>query len=282
MAAKNVLVVDDDPEIHELLAVALASGKCLIEHADDGLEALLHLESKPYDLVITDIRMPGLNGLDLLRRIHDTRPRTKVLVMTAESTPHSIIGALRDQAFGYFSKPFSLDEVARIVADALDAPPTHGDIEVLSARPEWITLRLRCKLEIADRLMQFLKEMEAGLSGSEQEAVGTAFRELLMNAIENGGKSDPSKTVLVDYVRTSRAMIYKISDPGEGFSFDELKHAAVSNQPEAPFQHAEIREQLGIRPGGFGILLTRHHADELIYNQKGNEVLLVKYLTTAS
>ena len=280
--AKNVLVVDDDPEIHELLAVALASGKRLIEHADDGLEALLHLESKPYDLVITDIRMPGLNGLDLLRRIHDTRPRTKVLVMTAESTPQSIIGALRDQAFGYFSKPFSLDEVARIVADALDAPPTHGDIEVLSARPEWITLRLRCKLEIADRLMQFLKEMEAGLSGSEQEAVGTAFRELLMNAIEHGGKSDPSKTVLVDYVRTSRAMIYKISDPGEGFSFDELKHAAVSNQPEAPFQHAEIREQLGIRPGGFGILLTRHHADELIYNQKGNEVLLVKYLTTAS
>src|SRR5689334_22356146 len=281
-AAKNVLVVDDDPEIHQLLAIALASGKCLIEHANDGLEALLHLETKPCDLVITDIRMPGLNGLDLLQRIRHTRPHTKVLVMTAESTPQSIIGALRDQAFGYFKKPFSLDEVARIVAEALAAPSTHGDIEVLSARPEWITLRLRCKLEIADRLLQFLREMDAGLSGQEQEAVGTAFRELLMNAIEHGGKSDPSKTVLVDYVRTTRAMIYKISDPGEGFSFEELKHAAISNVPDTPFGHAEIREQLGIRPGGFGILLTRHHADEVIYNQKGNEVLLVKYLTTAS
>ena len=281
MAATNrILVVDDDPDVHGLLAAALASGNCSIEDANDGLEALLHLEAKPFDLVITDIRMPGVDGLELLRRIRYTRPLTKVLVMTAESTPVSIISSLRDQAFGYFRKPFSLDAVADIVAQALSAPPSHGDIEVLSARPEWITLELRCKMEIADRLMPFLREMGTGLSEQEQEAVGTAFRELLMNAIEHGGHSDPSNTVRVDYVRTTRAMIYKISDPGEGFSFDKLRHAAVSNEPEAPFQHAEIREQLGIRPGGFGILLTRHHADELIYNEKGNEVVLIKYLSS--
>ena len=281
MAATNrILVVDDDPDVHDLLAAALASANHSIEDAHDGLEALLHLEAKPFDLVITDIRMPGVDGLELLRRIRHTRPHTKVLVMTAESTSASIITSLRDQAFGYFRKPFSLDAVADIVAQALSASPSQGDIEVLSARPEWITLQLRCKIEIADRLMPFLREMGTGLSEQEQEAVGTAFRELLMNAIEHGGHSDPSNTVRVDYVRTTRAMIYKISDPGEGFSFAELPHAAVSNQPEAPFQHAEIRQQLGIRPGGFGILLTRHHADELIYNEKGNEVVLIKYLSS--
>ena len=79
-------------------------------------------------------------------------------------------------------------------------------------------------------------------------------------------------------MRAAKFMIYKISDPGEGFSLSHLPHAAISNDPEAPSQHFEVRERLGLRPGGFGILLTRNLADELIYNEKGNEVLLIKYI----
>ena len=67
-------------------------------------------------------------------------------------------------------------------------------------------------------------------------------------------------------------------DPGPGFSFQKLEHAAVSNPETAPFEHSEVRERLGLRPGGFGILMTRQLVDELIYNEKGNEVLLIKYL----
>jgi CheY-like chemotaxis protein/anti-sigma regulatory factor (Ser/Thr protein kinase) len=274
----RILIVDDDPDIHRLLAAALSDVNYLIEDRFDGLEALSLLEAQPCDLVITDVRMPGLNGLELLRRIHQMRPGTKVLVMTAESTPATIISSLRDQAVGYFSKPFSLDAVAETVARALRARAWEGDIEVLSAIPQWIALQLHCKLEIADRLIPFLSELVTDLSLQEREDVGTAFRELLMNAIEHGAGKDPSKTVRVDYVRTAQSMIYKILDPGEGFSFNHLTHAAVSNQPEAPYQHCEVRDRLGLRPGGFGILLTKHLADELIYNEKGNEVLLIKYI----
>ena len=275
--ANRILIVDDDPDIHHLLAAALRDENYLIESRFDGLQALLLLETQPFDLVITDVRMPGLNGLELLRRIHEVRPGTKVLVMTAESTPATIISSLRDQAAGYFSKPFSLDAVAETVALTLHAPAAEGDIEVLSAIPQWIALQLRCKLEIADRLIPFLRELVTDLSAEERENVGAAFRELLMNAIEHGAGRDPSKTVRVDYVRTAKSMIYKILDPGEGFSFNHLPHAAVSNQPDAPYQHCEVRQRLGLRPGGFGILLTRQLADELIYNEKGNEVLLIKY-----
>jgi anti-sigma regulatory factor (Ser/Thr protein kinase) len=153
---------------------------------------------------------------------------------------------------------------------------------VLSAIPQWIALQLRCKLEVADRLIPFLRELATDLSVEERENVGTAFRELLTNAIEHGAGRDPSKTVRVDYVRTAKSMIYKILDPGEGFSFHDLPHAAISNQPDAPYQHCEVRDRLGLRPGGFGILLTRHLADELIYNEKGNEVLLIKYRMPSS
>ena len=276
--ANRILIVDDDPDIHRLLAAALSDSNYLIEDRFDGLEALSLLETQLFDLVITDVRMPGLNGLELLRRIHQIRPGTKVLVMTAESTPSTIISSLRDQALGYLSKPFSLDAVAETVALALSAPASEGDIEVLSAIPQWIALQLHCKLEIADRLIPFLSELVTDLPVQEREDVGTAFRELLMNAIEHGAGKDPSKTVRVDYMRTAKSMIYKILDPGEGFSFNDLPHAAVSNQPEAPYQHCEVRDRLGLRPGGFGILLTRRLADELIYNEKGNEVLLIKYI----
>jgi CheY-like chemotaxis protein len=280
--ANRILIVDDDLDIHRLLAAALSGTNYVIEDRYDGLEALSFLETQLCDLVITDVRMPGLDGLELLRRIHRIRPAVKVLVMTAESTPATVISSLRDQAVGYFSKPFSLDAVAEKVALALQTPALEDDIKVLSAIPQWIALQLRCKLEIADQLIPFLSELATDLSDQEREDVGTAFRELLMNAIEHGAGKDPGKTVRVDYIRTAKSMIYKILDPGEGFSFNDLPHAAVSNQPDTPYQHFEVRDQLGLRPGGFGILLTQHLADELIYNEKGNEVLLIKYIVPST
>jgi anti-sigma regulatory factor (Ser/Thr protein kinase) len=126
-----------------------------------------------------------------------------------------------------------------------------------------------------------LRELSAELAVEDREDVGTAFRELLMNAIEHGAGSDPSKTVRLDYMRTAKSILYKVVDPGEGFSLSNLSHAAVSNEPDAPFQHCDERKRLGLRPGGFGILLTKSLADELIYNEKGNEVLLIKYVCSS-
>ena len=107
-----------------------------------------------------------------------------------------------------------------------------------------------------------------------------AFREILLNAIEHGGQFDPSKRVQIECVRTDRILIYHVRDPGKGFSFDFLPHAAISNPPDAPAAHMEYRAARNLRPGGFGILVTRSLVDELIYNERGNEVLLIKYLRT--
>jgi anti-sigma regulatory factor (Ser/Thr protein kinase) len=70
----------------------------------------------------------------------------------------------------------------------------------------------------------------------------------------------------------------RVKDPGEGFSFDEIQHAAIANPPEDPLRHQVYRDAKGLRPGGFGVLLTQNLVDELIYGERGNEVLLVKYL----
>jgi len=275
---KRILIVDDDPVVHELLRIALHTSDRYLGSAFDGLEGLKAVEDAPWDLVITDVLMPGIDGLALLEKIHALRPDTKVVIMTAESSAEKIVTGIREHAFAWFSKPFTLESVREMVNSALESDTPDDDIEVISASPRWLGLKLRCKMETAARIVQFVREMEQALPPSEQEAVATAFREILLNAIEHGGGNDPTKSVSITYIRAQGALLYYVADPGEGFSFDKLKHAAVSNPVEAPLEHVELRHQMGMRSGGFGILMTRSLVDELIYNELGNQVLLIKYL----
>jgi DNA-binding response OmpR family regulator len=275
---KRILIVDDDPDIHHLLRVALQAGDRQIESAYDGLEGLRSIEAIPYDLVMTDVNMPGLDGMALTERVREIRPETPVVVMTVASTPENVIRAIQERAFSYFSKPFTTSAVAEMVDRALSSNASDDDIEVLSAHPDWLGLRLRCKMETADRILQFLREMGMTLPAAEQENIAMAFREILLNAIEHGAGNDPNMRVTITYVRAEHALLYYVRDPGKGFSFQGLSHAAVSNPTTSTFEHAEVRERLGMRPGGFGLLMTRHLVDEMIYSEAGNEVLLIKYL----
>ena len=78
-------------------------------------------------------------------------------------------------------------------------------------------------------------------------------------------------------MRTARAIVFYVRDPGPGFRLDDLPHAAISSPPGDPFSHMQRRAEAGLRPGGFGLLLARSIADEMLYSDKGNEVLLVKH-----
>jgi len=273
----RILIVDDDPDIHELLRSCLKETRCRVECVSTGEEALRRLETDSFDLVLSDVVMPGLDALELLRRIQERSPSTPVVVMTAQNTSDNLIRSIRERAYAYFSKPFSPAAVLEMVTGALETPAGRDDIEVLSGRPGWIALRLRCKMETADRLVRFFREIQFDLPPDEQADIGMAFRELLINAIEHGGKLDPEEKVEVACIRLSSAILYYVRDPGNGFSFDNLAHAAVANSPNDPVSHVAVRQAAGMRPGGFGILITRNIADEVVYNEKGNEVLLLKY-----
>jgi anti-sigma regulatory factor (Ser/Thr protein kinase) len=147
----------------------------------------------------------------------------------------------------------------------------------MSATPQLITLAVRCQIVTAERLLQFLGEI-TDLPESECRDVGIAFREMLLNAMEHGGKFDPTKYVEVCYVRTKHMLMARIKDPGDGFTLEEVRHAAIANPPDDPLAHVKRRNDEGMRPGGYGVMLAKNLVDELIYGEKGNEVLLVKYL----
>jgi anti-sigma regulatory factor (Ser/Thr protein kinase) len=222
----------------------------------------------------------GRNGMDsikLLRRARAVKPDLKVIV-TGDPDPARVVGAIRHRAYSYFHKPLAPGPFGDMVQQALDAESWKDDIRVVSAHPEWVSMDVRCKLDAADRTTQFLRELQADLPQQTRDDVGVAFRELLMNAIEHGGKYDARKRVRASLLRTSRSVIVHIHDPGSGFSLDFLPHAAISNPAGAPTRHVEIRAEKGQRPGGFGILMSRNLVDDLLYNERGNAVLFVKYL----
>jgi CheY-like chemotaxis protein/anti-sigma regulatory factor (Ser/Thr protein kinase) len=280
IAVKNVLVVDPGSEIRALLSSILQPQVCTIHYAPDNHVALAFARAKAFDLILTGEKTSGREDVELLAQIRHARSHTRLIILTAESTPADVIAAMRKHAFSYFCKPFSMDSLAEMIRMAMEEPCWDDGIELISATPEWIRLRARCDLKTADRLMQFLNEV-AELPDPERSQVATAFREMLLNAIEHGAGLDPSKDVDIEYVRARRMVTCHITDPGPGFTLDEIPHAAIANPDHDPIRHLTIREEKGIRPGGFGVLMAQQLVDQVIYGQDGNKVLLVKYLLSA-
>src|SRR5437588_5050789 len=276
--AKRVLIVDDEELIRELLRKALSEAGYQVEQAADGAAGLERLKSSSFDVVLLDIWMPRMNGLEVLASLHELPSPPRVIVMTADHTPETLLNAIREEAYLYIGKPFSPSTLVELVAKAVSTSGQTPPIEVLSAKADWVELLVPCEANVVDRIQSFLMGMKGDLPEATRDTVGQAFRELLLNAIEWGGKLDPNRKVHIAYLRTKRMILYRIADPGTGFRFQDLTHAAVSNQAGDSLQHVRVRDEKGMRPGGFGILLTRSLVDELIYNQAQNEVMFVKYL----
>jgi CheY-like chemotaxis protein/anti-sigma regulatory factor (Ser/Thr protein kinase) len=276
-SGRRILIVDDDRALRHALAALLTGAGHTVEQAGDGPEALAHLEAGGLDVVLLDIGLPGANGLDILTYARDRPSPPVVIMMTADDTPDSLLAAVRRQAFRYLRKPFAPAAIVEVIDEAL-AKTAAMSIEVVSARPEWVEIVAPCTLDMTDRIQSFVMQLDTKLPEAVREAVAQAFRELLNNAIEWGGKLDPGRKVRISCVRAKRLLLYRISDPGEGFDPDKLRHAAIANPADDPLQHALVREEQGLRPGGLGLMMTQSLVDELIYNEARNEVMFIKYL----
>jgi CheY-like chemotaxis protein/anti-sigma regulatory factor (Ser/Thr protein kinase) len=273
----RILVVDDDKITRHVLSTVLTNAGFTTAVASDGLEALEALGRDVYDLLLLDVWMPRMNGLDLLARLRSIEHRPRVVVMTSDDAPETLLEAVREQAYKYVHKPVESPVLLETVRDALAADDV-APIEVVSARPDWVELVVPCTRAAAGRIEEFMAHLDARLAPDVRESIGYAFRELLLNAVEWGGKLDPSRTVRISCLRAKRMLLYRIADPGPGFSIDDLPHAAIGHPPGDPIAHMEVREAKGIRPGGFGLMMVRASVDELLYNEKRNEVVFVKYL----
>ena len=185
----SVLVVDDDPAVGKVLAGLLGQRKLRASHVLSGEAALEALAREPRDLVITDLRMPGMDGLELLRRARALAPELPVIVLTAHGSIATAVEAMRAGAADFLSKPFDRDEIFYTVDKALalaarrrEAPP-----EPTPTSPSAMKLgRCPAMQEVESRIERAARAtanaLVRGESGTGKELVARAIHERGPNA----------------------------------------------------------------------------------------------------
>ncbi len=116
----KILAVEDDPEMLSLLEDYLGAEGCSVIAVREGPEALRRLQAEPFDLVLTDLRLPGVDGMEVLRSAREHMPDVPVILITAFGSIENAIQAIRQGAYDYVTKPFSMEEIGLLVRKALD------------------------------------------------------------------------------------------------------------------------------------------------------------------
>jgi DNA-binding response OmpR family regulator len=289
-AATRVLLVDDESASRIAVGAFLRLSGFDTREAVDGPTALDLLGREPADIVVTDVRMPGMDGLELLARIRRANPETCVVLLTGYGSEDTAVRAMRNGASNYFKKPvnfaefgYALDTLAGLVRSRRGAQLDPALVE-----RETRTLRLGPDVETVFPVIRDLTGRAAAFD-FDVEAVRIGLLEMLMNAIEHGcldiGGSEKreavrrgtlpgirrdralappwrDRRVRVDYELTPELVSYRIADGGEGFDWRPL---VAGDHPEDL-----------LAGSGRGITVARLSMDELAYNDRGNEVLISK------
>ncbi len=119
--AERILVVDDEPSMREFLEIMLSQEGYQVTTASTGEEGLKTYRNTEPDLVLTDVRMPGMSGLDLIREIHNVDPSVPIIAITAYASADDALRAVREGAYDYLSKPFQVEDLRIIIRNALEA-----------------------------------------------------------------------------------------------------------------------------------------------------------------
>ncbi|MFO0582603.1 MAG: sigma-54 dependent transcriptional regulator [Anaeromyxobacter sp.] len=128
----KVLVVDDQKNMRATTAMVLRQAGHTVEEAGDGAAALARLEAETFDVLLTDLRMPAMDGMALLTSAQRIAPETQVIVMTAYGTIESAVEAIRLGAYDFLAKPFKEDELLLRVSKALEKRRLEGEVNLLS------------------------------------------------------------------------------------------------------------------------------------------------------
>ena len=165
------------------------------------------LEEHRPRVALLDIMMPGMDGLEMLSRVREHDKHLRIIMMTAMSTPGAVVHAMREQVCDFLAKPFDIDALLSAVKSAVEMEPQEISIEVLSARPEWIELRVPCTMTAIDPLERLMGQLKTDLP--PQRAKRTyAFRGCSGRLEHGGSTTRPIRRV--GYLRLCRLILYRI------------------------------------------------------------------------
>jgi two-component system, OmpR family, response regulator len=271
--SERILVVEDDRELCGLLSTLLqVEGYCTAAVCD-GADAVGKVLAERPDAVVLDVMLPGRDGFEICRDLKFRRETNliPIVMLTAMQGADSKTSGLRVGANRYLTKPFEPDELLGEIRAALEhrreleQGRTHTAIEI----------QLNSDTKNREQLNDLLSELFLFTPLTEEEVgrIRYAAMEMIENAMEWGNRRQRDLLVKISYQVSDDQVKFVITDEGEGFDPKCLPHAACDADPVS---HMSIREKLGLRDGGFGMMITKGMMDEVRYNERGNQVTLVK------
>ena len=269
----TALIVEDHPEQADLVARILRLRNYVPIVAEDGETGLRLAREHVPDVLLLDLMLPDINGFDVCRRLRTDRVTmlVPVVMLTALNDVQHRVHGFRVGANAYVTKPYGVEDLfdaitsARAWRSSMDQRALQGEIHVeLSSEINFLK-------DLNDFLM--LVCQTTPLTNDQVIQLRQAVMEMAQNAIEWGNLHQSDRLVNITYRVYDDHLEIVVRDQGQGFDRSSLPHAAVAGDP---FTHLDVREKLGLRAGGFGLLICQGMVDELRYNDVGNEVTLIK------
>jgi DNA-binding response OmpR family regulator len=269
----TALIVEDHPEQAGLVARILRMRQFEAIIAEDGRNGLRLARKHLPDVLLLDLMLPDLNGFDICRQLRMDRQTMliPVVMLTALNDMQHRLHGFRVGANAYVTKPYGVDELFEAITAAR---AWRASMEQRALQGE-VSVELNSEITLLKDLNDFLMHVcqTTPLSSDQVMQLRQAVMEMAHNAIEWGNKHQSERPVRITYRIYDDRLEIIVRDQGPGFDRSHLPHAAV---PDDPFTHLDVREKLGLRAGGFGMLICQGMVDEMRYNDTGNEVTLIK------
>jgi two-component system OmpR family response regulator len=271
---RTVLVVDDERDTNDILASLVQARNFEPIQVFTGAEALKAVAEQKPDLILLDLMLEDLSGFELCDRLKRARETNliPIVMVTAMHDAHHRAAGVRVGANGYLTKPFTPAQLYESMDAALAWNEEHNKRGTTGEINFDVRSELRYRSEASDMLADLFAHTP--LTDRHIKDLKQAIMEMGGNAIEWGHRKNTDLVLRITYRINPSSITLIITDQGPGFNPRNLPHAASD---EDPIGHIEIRNELGLREGGFGIMLARGLVDEFRYNKSGNEVTLVKH-----
>lgn len=270
---RTVLIVDDERDANDTLAGMFRERGFGVIQRFSGAEGLDTARAIHPDLIMLDLMLPDLDGFSVCEELKKNRATNliPIVMVTAMHDADNPIRGVRVGANGYLAKPFDAKLFDEVVDAALEWREEHAGKGTTGE----IQFDIRSEMTYLQQINDWLSDLYAHTPLTERQIkdLRQAVLEMGGNAIEWGHRKNADLPLTITYRIHPDSVSLTIRDRGPGFDPKNLPHAA---RAEDPIGHLDLRNDLGIREGGFGIMLARGLVDEFRYNDVGNEVTLVK------
>jgi DNA-binding response OmpR family regulator len=271
---RTVLIVDDERDTNDILASLVQARGFEPIQVFSGAQALATIRERRPDLILLDLMLPDSDGFELCDQLKRSRETNliPIVMVTALQDAHHRAAGVRVGANGYLIKPFAPGQLYEAMETALAWHEEHNKRGTTGE----INFDIRSELTYLSQASDLLADLFAHtpLTSRHIKDLKQAVMEMGGNAIEWGHRKNAELVLRITYRIDPTSVTLIITDQGPGFNPGNIPHAASD---EDPIGHLEIRNELGLREGGFGIMLARGLVDEFHYNELGNEVTLIKH-----